>query len=160
MTKENHSNRGMDLERLIEKQCEIYEKQNIAFIKKMPTDWQVLRRGKNIVSAFPKKKSIFDFIGVWNGKAIGIEAKRTNNNTSFPFQNIHEHQWDFFDKWCSVNGLGYFIIWFKELDKMFLIDAIQLKQCKDTIGRKSAPISWFEENATHMKSLDFLKNIS
>jgi recombination protein U len=156
-TKESHSNRGMDLEKKLNNVINQYLKDGIATIYKVPTDWTVIRKGKNIVSAFPKQKSIVDYIGAYKGKSIAIEAKRTNNKTSFPFDNIKDHQWVFFEKW---QGLGYYIVWFKELNRVFLVESSDMQNARDTLDRKSAPFSWFEENCIEInKDMDFIKYV-
>ena len=154
-----HANRGMRLEKLIEEKCNEYIKSNTAYIYKIPTDFTVIRKGAHIVSAFPKKKAIIDFVGSYKGRAIGIETKSTNSKTSFPFSNIAEHQWSFFEGWCR-EAEGYYIVWFRKLDRMFLIDAKDMQNAKDTLDRKSAPYDWFLKNGIEIsEDLDFIKYI-
>ena len=149
----------MRLEKLIENKCNEYIKNDIAYLYKLPTDWIVQRRGKAIVSAFPKKKSTIDFMGSYKGQAIGIEAKSTNSTTSLPFSNIADHQWLFFKDWCR-DSKGYYIVWFKKNEKMFLVDAKDIQIAKDTLDRKSAPFDWFVENGIEIdEDLDFIKHI-
>lgn len=148
----------MKLEKIIEDKCNEYIKQGIAYIYKLPTDWIVQRKGKQIVSAFPKKKSTIDFMGSYKGLAVGIETKSTNNKTSFSFSNIADHQWDFFKKWIT-QAKGYYIVWFKTLDKMFLIKAEDMQNAKDTLGRKSAPLEWFKENGIELNDANFIEYI-
>lgn len=149
----------MKLEKIIEDRCNKYIKESIAHIYKIPTDWVVIRKGKNITTAYPKKKSIIDFLGSYQGQAIGIETKSTNNKTSFPFSNIADHQWEFFENWC-LQAKGYYIIWFKKIDKMFLVDAKDMQHAKDTLDRKSVPLEWFINNAIELdKDVDFIKHI-
>ena len=148
----------MKLEKIIEDKCNEYIKNNIAYIYKLPTDWVVIRKGKNIVTAYPKKKSTIDFMGSYKGQAVAIETKSTDNKTSFPFSNIAEHQWDFFKKW-TTQAKGYYIVWFKELDEMYLVDAITMQNAKDTLDRKSAPHDWFVENGVLIEDGDFIKHI-
>lgn len=150
----------MKLEKIIENKCKEYIEDGIAYIYKLPTDWVVIRKGKNIVSAFPKKKSTIDFMGTYGeGKAIAIETKSTNNKTSLPFSNIADHQWDFFKSWTQI-AEGYYIVWFKSIDKMYLVQAEDMQNAKDTLDRKSAPLEWFKENAIELKNEDFIKYIT
>ncbi len=149
----------MKLEKIIENKCKEYIEDGIAYIYKLPTDWVVIRKGKNIVSAFPKKKSTIDFMGTYGeGKAIAIETKSTNNKTSLPFSNIADHQWDFFKSWTQI-AEGYYIVWFKSIDKMYLVQAEDMQNAKDTLDRKSAPLVWFKENAVELKDEDFIRCI-
>ena len=157
--KSTYANRGMKLETLIEDKCNEYIKNGIAYIYKLPTDWVVQRKGAIIVSAFPKKKSTLDCMGSYKGQAVGFETKSTNNNTSFSFNNIADHQWSFFKDWCKESK-GYYIVWFKELDEMYLVDAMDMQNAKDTLDRKSAPHDWFVENGIRIdKDLDFIRYI-
>jgi recombination protein U len=158
--KESTANRGMDLEKILSDKCKEYYRQGIACIVKVPTDWTVQRAGAKIVSAFPKSKSISDYIGAYNGIPIAIEAKRTTNENSFPFDNVKEHQWEFFEKFCK-QGKGYYIVWFKTLNKAFLVEAMLMQHAKDTLGRKSARIEWFEQNTILLdNNMDFLKHLN
>ena len=149
----------MVLEQIITNKCNEYIEKDIAYIYKIPTDWRVIRSGKRIVTAYPKKKAIIDFLGTYKGQAIGIETKSTNNTTSFSFKNIASHQWKFFDKWCK-QAKGYYIIWFKKINRMFLVKAEDMKKAKETLDRKSVPLEWFEENAIELgDDIDFIKYI-
>lgn len=160
--KTKHANRGMDLENMITNQCQKYWDTGVAHIKKIPTDWVVIRKyipskkRTEIVTAFPKEKSTVDHMGEYGIRSIAIEAKQTNNKTSFPFNNIKDHQWEFFKDW---RGLGYYIIWFKELNRYFLVKAEDFQVAKDTLDRKSAPLDWFEDYAVEMDGVDFIKYI-
>ncbi len=150
----------MKLEKIIENKCKEYIEDGIAYIYKLPTDWVVIRKGKNIVSAFPKKKSTIDFMGTYGeGKAIAIETKSTNNKTSLPFSNIADHQWDFFKSWTQI-AEGYYIVWFKSIDKMYLVQAEDMQNAKDTLDRKSAPLEWFKENAVELEDEDFIEYLT
>ena len=150
--KSSHANRGKDFEKLIESKCKEYKKNNIAIIEKIPTDWVVIRKYdpikkiSNIAMAYPREQSICDYLGSYKGKAIALEAKKTDNKTSFPFSNIKEHQINFLKQWCDNGSLGYYIIWFKELNKTFLVKSTDMQNAIDTLGRKSAPIDWFDNN--------------
>ncbi|HHX70433.1 MAG TPA: Holliday junction resolvase RecU [Gallicola sp.] len=149
----------MKLEKIIEDKCEEYIKNEIAYIYKVPTSFTVIRKGKQIISAFPKKKSTIDFMGAYNGLAIAIETKSTNNKTSFPFSNIADHQYNFFMQWCK-QAKGFYIVWFKVIDEMFLVKAVDIQKAKDTIDRKSIPLDWFKENAIKLdENIDFIKHI-
>lgn len=153
--------RGMDWEATIIDRCEKYKKENKAYIFKLPTDWRVIRKNKFIISAFPKSKSLVDFFGILNdGRAICLEAKSTNNKTSFPFSNIAIHQFDFFNKINEFSHLNYFLIRFKTLDKNFFINSSKILEAKNTLKRKSIPLSWFYENSIELdENLNFLEAI-
>lgn len=148
----------MTLEKIITDKCNEYIDKNIAYIYKIPTDFTVIRKGKQIVSAFPKQKSIVDFLGTYKGLAVAIETKSTNNKTSFPFSNIADHQWCFFERWIT-QAKGYYIVWFKTLDRMFLVKAEDMQSAKYTLDRKSAPLDWFVDNGIELKDAEFIEHI-
>lgn len=143
----SHKNRGIKFETIIETKCEELQKTGIALIHKVPTEFKMIRgaMGK-IVSAFPVSESKFvDFVGIFNQKAIGLEAKETQNKTSFPFTNIKQSQIEFLNSWIDLGGLGYYIIRFETNKKVFLIEAKLMHDCIENIGRQSAPYNWFLE---------------
>jgi len=160
---DSHKNRGLDFEKIISDKCLEYMKSKRAYILKFPTEWSVIRKGKIIVSAFPKKKSICDFLGVLaNGQAIAIEAKQISSSlTSFPFSNIHDHQFIFFKDYINCGGLGYYLIYWKTLDECYLVTSEKIQDAKDNLERKSIPIDWFHntDNCIEVKDFEFLNYI-
>ena len=158
--KSTTANRGMDLEELVNEQCKKYIKDGKAYIFKLHTDWQVQRRGKFIVSAFPKAKSLTDFFGVLStGEAIAIEVKNTNNKTSFPLSNIKEHQFVFLEEWSKHTRHSYFLVRFKEHNEVYLVHSSKVQEFKDNETRKSIPYKWFGENSILLDGVDFLDKI-
>lgn len=156
------ANRGLDFESLIINQCNKYIKEGKAYIFKLHTEF-IVRRGKGgaIVGCVPKSKSLTDFFGVLsNGEAIAIEAKNTNNKTSFPLDNIKEHQFVFLKEWNKFTPHSYYLIRFKEHNEIYLVHSKKVQKFKDTETRKSIPYSWFLDNATRVENMDFLKCIS
>lgn len=164
MSKVSYKNRGLKFEKMIKNKCEELKEKGIASISKVPTEWQVIRNGNRIVSAFPVSKSKFvDFIGVSQGKAIAIEAKETHEKTRFPFGNIHKEQIDYLDTWLGLGGKGYYLIRFSAYDEVFLIEASVMHNCINNIGRKSAPYEWFKETKEVVeldRDLDFISYIN
>lgn len=159
----SRANRGLDLEEIVSKQCEKYRKEGKAYIFKLATDWVVQRRGKFIVSAFPRAKSLTDFFGVLStGESIAIEVKNTNNKTSFPLGNIKEHQFIFLEEWSRYTPHSYYLIRFKEQDEIYLVHSSKVQEFKDTETRKSIPYSWFtkSENATLIEGTNFLNGLT
>ena len=148
---------------MINDKCEEYKRKGLANIYKIPTEFTILRRFDPIrkisiiYSAFPKEKAIVDYLGDYNGKSLAIEVKQTDNKTSFPFANIKDHQFEFFEKW---KGIKYYIIWFKTLEETYLVNADLIEDLRNDADRKSATISWFRENTISLdEDLDFLKFI-
>lgn len=101
--KSNSSNieyggRGMTLEKDIELSNDYYLKHGKAVIHKKPTPVQIVnvhypKRSKAVINeAYFRTPSTTDYNGVYNGYYIDFEAKETKNKTSFPLNNIHDHQ--------------------------------------------------------------------
>lgn len=167
--KESHANRGMDFEKIITNKIKVYIKNKRAYIIKVPTDWCVTRKYNprkkktEIVTAFPREASISDYLGVLSsGQAVAIETKRVSSNSKrFPFDNIKPNQYTFFDEWIKCGGIGYYLIWFKEINKCYLIESNKVQNAKNTIGRKSIPIDWFNDknNAIEINEFNFLEEI-
>lgn len=137
-----HANRGQGLETLIEYANQQYAAKGIAQIQKVPTPWKVIRKGKQIVSAFPEKKSTVDFIGDYKGRSVCFEAKSTENKTLFPLANFEEHQIEFMRKWT---GIKFAVIEFKHTRQIFFLEAARLLNAWDNHkvgGPASIPYEW------------------
>lgn len=159
--KSNKANLGKAWEDKIIKKCLEYRKQNKALIIKIPTEFTILRRGAKIVSAFPREKAFLDFVGVLeNGKTIFIEAKSTANKTSFPLSMIKEHQFDLCNEIRKYTDICYYLIYFKELKKTYLVHSEDIEMFRQTETRKSLPIKWLDEHGVTLDdNLDFLNYI-
>ncbi|MDU5206296.1 MAG: Holliday junction resolvase RecU [Clostridioides difficile] len=157
----SHVNRGLDFESKIEKRLDKLRKEGKIIAQKIPTDFTVIRRGAKIVSAFPKRKSGIDFYGSYEGYFLGIEAKQTQNKTSFPIRaNIHDHQIKLIDDLYENGSLVYYLINFKTLNRAFLVHG-RLINLKIQEGIKSLKVEWFENNGREFdsKKMDFDKYI-
>ena len=92
------SNRGMNLESMINQTNEFYLDEDIAVIYKKPIPIQIVnvdykqRSAAKIVEAYYKTPSTTDFNGIYKGRYIDFDAKETNSKTSMPLKNIHLHQ--------------------------------------------------------------------
>jgi len=124
----------------------------LAVIKKIPTPWQVQRkfspykRTYEIAYAFPERKSTVDFGGTASAQSIWFDAKVTENKTSFPLKNIHDHQINYLEKVYKQGGKAFFLVHFTAHDKSFLLWLNDLINFKTMFTRKSIPYSWFEDN--------------
>ncbi|WP_338114403.1 Holliday junction resolvase RecU [Tissierella carlieri] len=58
-----------------------------------------IRRGKQMVSADHKEKSMLNFIGLYKGIPIAFDAKEAKEETRFPLSNIQPHQMEFIENW-------------------------------------------------------------
>ena len=162
-----YGNRGMTLEEDINLTNQYYKEKNIALILKKPTPIKVLKVNSDktrIKDAFYEKKSTLDYNGIYKEKYIEFDAKETNSKTSFPLNNIHEHQIEHIKNIILYKGITFLIIRFNLLNKTYLLKGEQLIKFINTETRKSIPISYFEENCQNITlkynpRLDYLNAI-
>ena len=166
----NYGNRGMNLEEDLNVSNEYYLENDIAVIYKKPTPITINqvdypnRRDAVITKAKFKTPSTTDYNGIYKGKYIDFEAKETANKTSFPLANIHAHQIEHLRRIVKHGGIGFIIVYFSSLNRLFLLMANDLFSYLDNNERKSIPLSFFEEKAKEMKvtlrpRIDYLKYI-
>ena len=166
----NYGNRGMSLEEDLNITNKYYLDSDIAVIYKKPTPITINhvdypnRRDAVITDAKFKIPSTTDYNGIYKGKYIDFEAKETANKTSFPLANIHMHQIEHLRRIIKHGGIGFIIVKFSRLNKIYLLDAKDLFSFIDNNNRKSIPIEYFEKNAKEIKiglrpRIDYLKYI-
>ncbi|WP_318617378.1 Holliday junction resolvase RecU [Sporosarcina sp. YIM B06819] len=168
------SNRGKSLEDELNDTNEFYLSRGIAVIHKKPVPVQIVnvkypaRSAAVITEAYFRTPSTTDFNGVWQGKYIDFEAKETKSVTSFPLQNIHEHQVEHMKSVSEQAGIVFFIIKFTTLDRYFIISYDSFENYWErmkTGGRKSMTLAEFEEVAVEISPgfnprLDYLQAMS
>ncbi|MEB8131775.1 Holliday junction resolvase RecU [Mammaliicoccus sciuri] len=122
-----YGKRGMRLEEEIDKSNEYFRLENIAVIHKKPTPIQIVdvdypKREKAVIKeAYFRKPSTTDYNGVYNGYYIDFEAKETKNKTSFPLNNIHDHQVSHMEQVLNQKGICFLLIKFSYHDSVFLL---------------------------------------
>lgn len=164
----SHANRGSGFEELIDYANEQYAQKGWAQVQKVATPWQVIRRGKQIVTAFPTKKSTVDYIGVANGKAIAFDAKSTRERTRFPLSNIPSHQIEFLKDWQDQGGKAFFLIEFVKHQEVYFIEIEEMLPYWDRAsngGRKSISYRDFEVHLPLVEqgrgvALDYLRYLT
>ena len=166
----NYGNRGMTLEEDLNVSNQYYLENNIAVIYKKPTPITIdhvdypNRADAIITNAKFKIPSTTDYNGIYKGKYIDFEAKETANKTSFPLANIHAHQIEHLRKIIKHGGIGFIIVSFSSLNRLFLLDAQELFNFVDNNDRKSIPLEYFITHGTEMNislrpRIDYLKYI-
>ena len=147
------SNRGKSLEDELNETNEFYLSRGIAVIHKKPVPIQVVnvnypaRSAAVITEAYFRTPSTTDFNGVWQGKYIDFEAKETKSATSFPLQNIHDHQVEHMKSVSEQGGIVFFIVKFTSLDRYFIVPYDSFEKYWErmkTGGRKSITLIEFE----------------
>lgn len=148
----NYGNRGMNLESDLNLTNNYYLVQNIAVIYKKPTPIKIVdvnypsRKEAIITKAYFQIPSTTDYNGIYRGKYIDFEAKETNNITSFPINNIHEHQIKHLQKVKEHGGIAFLIIRFTKLNKNFVLPIEKLEFFLENYTKKSIKIEFFEKN--------------
>lgn len=173
------SNRGMTLEEDINETNEYYLTHGVASIHKKPTPIQIVqvdypkRSAAVIKEAYFKQASTTDYNGVYKGRYIDFEAKETQNLTSFPLKNFHDHQVKHMENILQQKGICFVILRFSMTDEIFLLEAQHLltfwQRMKDG-GKKSItkdeitkcghhiPLG-FQPRIDYIKKIDYLYNL-
>lgn len=159
----SHKNRGLDLEHLINITNDYYLNNNIAVIYKKPTPITVSKvdyKNNKVTEGFYKTPSTLDYNGIYKGKYIEFEAKESQNKTSFPLANFHEHQLIYLKRVLEHGGICFVII--KMNNQIFLLKGEDLVSFLNTYERKSIPYSYLEKYGKIIKEgfyppLDYLK---
>lgn len=174
VSNQSYSNRGKTLEDELNDSNEYYLSRNIAVIHQKPVPIQVVnvnypsRSAAVITEAYYRTPSTTDYNGVWQGRYIDFEAKETKSKTSFPLQNIHEHQVKHMENVTKQSGIAFVIVRFSSLDRYFLVPYAIIKEKWGRMiegGRKSIALVEFEKECIEidlgfMPSLDYLKAVT
>jgi recombination protein U len=167
----NYGNRGMGLEYEINLANQYYLDNDIAVIYKKPIPITInkvdypSRIEAVIKEAYFKTPSTTDYNGIYKGKYIDFEAKETKNTTSFPLNNIHNHQIKHMEKIITHKGICFVIVRFTKLNRTYLLFARDLIDFINNETRKSIPLNYFEEKAYLIKDklipkIDYLEVIN
>ena len=152
-----YANRGMTLEYLINSSNEYYKTIDKAIVYKKPTPIKVTkvdypsRYQAKIEEAFYNTPSTTDYNGVYRGKYIDFEAKETKNTTNFPLNNIHKHQVKHIEDIIRHGGIGFIIVYFKLLNKIYYLKGEDLIDFIKANDRKSIPLDYFNEKGFILK---------
>ncbi|PSL41944.1 recombination protein U [Planomicrobium soli] len=150
------SNRGKTLEDELNETNEYYLQLGLAVIHKKPVPVQIVkveypsRSAAVIREAYFRTPSTTDYNGVWNGKYIDFEAKETENKTSFPLKNIHDHQIHHMSQVIKQQGIAFLILRFSSLQRYFVMRFESLLIFWDRMlagGRKSITLQEIEETS-------------
>lgn len=142
----SYRNRGMTLEDDLNDTNLYYLSRGIAVIHKKPTPIQIVqvdypkRSAAVIKEAYFKQASTTDYNGVYKGKYIDFEAKETQNPSSFPLKNFHEHQIRHMESVLGQGGISFVILRFSSIDEVYLLEAGRLLEYwarMEQGGRKS-----------------------
>ena len=134
--------RGSQLEESINLTNEKYREGGLALIQKIPTPITPIEMDKShghITLAYFDKKSTVDYIGAVQGVPVCFDAKECATET-FALQNVHEHQVVFMRDFERQQGVAFFLIYFKSLDRYYYLRLCELEpfwKRAEEGGRKS-----------------------
>jgi len=169
----SYSNRGMTLEEDLNETNQYYRDRKIAVIHKKPTPVQIVqvdypnRSAAVIKEAYFKLASTTDYNGVYKGRYIDFEAKETQNPTSFPLKNFHQHQIQHMEEVMEQGGICFVILRFTKFEQVYLLEARHLLHFWERMmngGRKSITKEEIEQKAYHIPlgfqpRIDYIKII-
>ena len=141
----SYSNRGIDLENLINITNEKYIEKDIAIIYKKATPIQVVKYDydKNrITDAFYKCASTLDYNGIYKGYYIEFDAKNTNKKY-FPLNNIADHQLEHIKRIIKHKGIVFLLIMI--CDECYILDGNDLIDFINHETRKSIPYDYIKD---------------
>lgn len=136
----SHANRGMELEKTIEKLFEHYEQKGI-FCHKLEV---------KEVDGVRIKKSPFDFIVHYDGVMYAFDAKHCKKG-NINMSNFKLHQVKALDTVQSQKGVGFFLVYFADIKQL---EIITVDQVKLFMGNSQSSI---KPDVTRKTPLDFLK---
>lgn len=164
-----HANRGAVLERLVDMTNKQYRNKGVADIRKIPTPVQITSNKGGRVTGYTTKGEWVDYVGIRNGmgRAIAFDAKETSSKTSFPLDNISEHQFEMLKSWHQKGAHAFLLVSFTKLDEVYLLPLKLLQIYWEDArngGRKSIPHVVFVTECDLVKSekgyvLHYLKSV-
>jgi len=152
--KVSHANRGMALEELINDANKYYLDNNIAIIYKKSTPIGIVnvkndKSSKTITKAYFKEPSTLDYNGVYKGRYIEFDAKKTENK-SFPLANISAHQLEHIKNVINHQGVVFIIININQ--EYYVLTGEKILSFTNSYQRKSIPIDYIKKNGYKITS--------
>lgn len=135
--------KGMGLEKRANAANLTYRKKKTALIMKVPVP--ILYTRKGLVA----QTSTVDYTGlVQGGRFIAFDAKECKSKTSFPLNNIKQHQLVYLQLVESLGGIAFLLIHFTELhkDRAYKTPLSLVEKYWRTGIRKSIPIADFNDD--------------
>ncbi|MXR13303.1 Holliday junction resolvase RecU [Mycoplasma flocculare] len=153
----NHKNRGMFLEKIINNTIEFYCENDIAIFHKKNLDisFKAVSKDLAVNDAFIFKKSTVDYYGIYKGIFIAFEAKSTNEN-ALNLKQIPEHQLNYLQKIRKHYGCAFFVIFFKQLEKFYIVSISKIDLSWKSITVEFLEKQGFEIALTYPGIIDFI----
>lgn len=167
--KKSQANRGMDLEKLVEKTNEYYKSIGVADVRKVPTPTKILRHTGGTFVGHTVKGEWVDFVGIDLKGTIAFDAKECTQ-TRFPMKNIHEHQVELLQSWNDYGANTFILLHMKLANRYFVMPVYTLGRFYDRMltgegkkGTASISLEEIEENCMEVykvgKYLDYLRKL-
>ncbi|MBS6504438.1 MAG: Holliday junction resolvase RecU [Clostridium sp.] len=116
------ANKGRQFEEEVIRANTYYKNKGQALVQKINTPVSIVRRGKQIVSAFHKEKSTLDFRGtVKGGLSISFDCKESQDEKGLPLKHIQEHQIEYIRNALDIGETSFILCSMKKLNKVFFI---------------------------------------
>ena len=160
------ANRGMDLEKLISDANDYYLSVDKAVIYKKPTPVKIssvtYKNDIPKVDGYLNQKSTLDYVGLYKGKYIDFDAKKTLNKNSFPLSNIHNHQLIHMKRILNHGGITFLIVDIR--NEVYLLKGEDIINFIEENERKSIPYDYIKDKGyiieySYNPILDYLRVI-
>lgn len=160
------ANRGMDLEKLISDANDYYLSVDKAVIYKKPTPVKIssvtYKNDIPKVDGYLNQKSTLDYVGLYKGKYLDFDAKKTLNKNSFPLSNIHNHQLVHMKRIINHGGIAFLIIDIN--NEVYLLKGEDIISFIEENERKSIPYDYIKDKGyiieySYNPILDYLRVI-
>lgn len=116
------ANLGKGFEEEVKLTNQQYKRKGVALIQKIPTPWNVIRKGNKIIHAFPEGKSTLDFRGtVKPGISISFDCKETADEKGLPLANILPHQIEYMKKAKQVEEITFLLCYMSKYNRRYHI---------------------------------------
>ena len=103
------------------------------------------RSRAKITEAYFRQASTTDYSGVYQVHYLDFESKETQNKTSFPLKNFHEHQIVHMENVLKQEWIAFVLLRFSALSRTFLLKARDLIPFfKEKEGQKSIALAFIE----------------
>jgi recombination protein U len=142
--------RGSTLEEMVNRTNEWYLEKGLALMQKIPTPITPVRMDKEhrqITLAYFDQQSTIDYIGAVQGIPVCFDAKECVA-TTFPLQNIHEHQIQFMTNYEKQGGIAFILIYYSAQNVLYYMRHKELKKFWERAnngGRKSFRMDELDE---------------
>ena len=146
----SYKNRGMFLENIINDSNTYYNSIEKCLIYKKPTPIKVLNvsypsnKSHLIDKAVYSNISTLDYNGIYREKYIEFDAKECHSKTSFPLENLKEHQLLHIKKVIKQKGIAFLIIFMN--NEFYLLKGEDIIKYINNNARKSIEFNYIKEH--------------